>query len=150
MREAISESIANLPSIEDSLRKPADSRSLLPVPQRRELIWQFASEEFEKGPDWLTFFREVLGVDGIIQTLLTSDTERLEFERTEEYATIMRMVAALRERSTKGANCDEPTRVITVRLPQSVHDSLRSEAQDKRTSMNQLCISKLLQMIHQS
>jgi predicted HicB family RNase H-like nuclease len=36
---------------------------------------------------------------------------------------------------------------ITVRLPKSLHESLRAEAHDRKTSMNQLCISKLLQVI---
>jgi predicted HicB family RNase H-like nuclease len=37
--------------------------------------------------------------------------------------------------------------VITVRLPQSLHEALKDEAHAHRTSMNQLCISKLLQFI---
>ena len=37
--------------------------------------------------------------------------------------------------------------MITVRLPKSLHESLRAEAHEKRTSMNKLCISKLLQFI---
>ena len=37
--------------------------------------------------------------------------------------------------------------MITVRLPKSMHESLRTEAHDLRTSMNKLCISKLLQVI---
>jgi predicted HicB family RNase H-like nuclease len=44
-------------------------------------------------------------------------------------------------------NPDEPTRVITVRLPKCLHEALRAEAHEHRTSMNKLCISKLLQFI---
>ena len=33
------------------------------------------------------------------------------------------------------------------RLPKSLHESLRHEAHERKTSMNQLCISKLLQII---
>ena len=44
---------------------------------------------------------------------------------------------------------NEPTRVITVRLPKSMHEYLRTEAHDLRTSMNKLCISKLLQVIEE-
>jgi predicted HicB family RNase H-like nuclease len=69
------------------------------------------------------------------------------FEQTEEYAEIQQMLAKLRERSGAGADGKEPTRVITVRLPKSLHESLRAEAHDRKTSMNQLCISKLLQVI---
>jgi hypothetical protein len=41
----------------------------------------------------------------------------------------------------------EPTRVITVRLPKSLHEFLQVEAHEKCTSMNQLCISKLVQWL---
>jgi predicted HicB family RNase H-like nuclease len=37
----------------------------------------------------------------------------------------------------------EPTRTITVRLPRSLHESLREEAHAHQTSMNQLCVAKL-------
>ena len=37
--------------------------------------------------------------------------------------------------------------MITVRLPKSLHEALRAEAHEHRTSMNKLCISKLLQFI---
>ena len=54
----------------------------------------------------------------------------------------------LREK-TAGADGKEPTRVITVRLPRSLHESLKDEANSRKTSMNQLCISKLLQVIEE-
>ena len=57
------------------------------------------------------------------------------------------MLAKLREKNRSQAENIEPTRVITVRLPKSLHESLKSEAHDKQTSMNKLCISKLLQVI---
>ena len=41
----------------------------------------------------------------------------------------------------------EPTKVITVRMPKSLHEALRAEAHEHQTSMNKLCISKLLQFI---
>jgi predicted HicB family RNase H-like nuclease len=71
----------------------------------------------------------------------------LAFEQTEEYTDIQLMVAKLRERGTVQINGKEPTRVITVRLPKSLHEALRVEAHNRNTSMNQLCISKLLQVI---
>jgi hypothetical protein len=37
--------------------------------------------------------------------------------------------------------------VITVRLPKSLHEFLQVEAHEKCTSMNQLCISKLVQWL---
>lgn len=38
----------------------------------------------------------------------------------------------------------EPTRIVTVRMPKSLHEQLKAEAHERRTSMNQLCINKLL------
>jgi hypothetical protein len=58
------------------------------------------------------------------------------------------MLAKLRENDADlPGGPREPTRVITVRLPKSLHESLRAEAHDRRTSMNKLCISKLLQVV---
>lgn len=116
-------------------------------PDRRQAAYQVAAELFKQEPDWVTFFREVLGVDGIVRRLFDSPEERLAFEQTEEYTEIQLMVAKLRERGTVQINGKEPTRVITVRLPKSLHEALRVEAHNRNTSMNQLCISKLLQVI---
>jgi hypothetical protein len=41
----------------------------------------------------------------------------------------------------------EPTKVITVRLPRSILEALLTEAHEHETTVNQLCISKLMQCI---
>ena len=115
--------------------------------ERRHTARRIASEMYQHQPDWVAFFREVLGVDGLIRRLFATPEELAAFEKTDEYAEIQQMLAKLRERTSNGGDGKEPTRVITVRLPKSLHESLRAEAHDRKTSMNQLCISKLLQMI---
>jgi len=120
---------------------------VVPQEERKCTAQRVASEMFHQQPDWITFFREVLGVDGLVRKLFASPEELADFEKTEEYAEIQAMLARLRERSGANADGREPTRVITVRLPKSLHESLRAEAHDRKTSMNQLCISKLLQVI---
>ena len=120
---------------------------VVPHEERKCTAQRVAAEMYQQQPDWITFFREVLGVDGIIRKLFSSAEELAAFEKTEEYAEIQQMLARLRERSGANADGKEPTRVITVRLPKSLHESLRAEAHDRKTSMNQLCISKLLQVI---
>lgn len=117
------------------------------VTDRAQDVYRVAQEKFERSPDWVSFFREVLGVEGCVRSVFRSPDELTAFEQTNEYQQIQQMVAKLRERHGDVAQPKEPTRVITVRLPQSLHDSLRTEAHEKRTSMNKLCISKLLQMI---
>ena len=41
----------------------------------------------------------------------------------------------------------EPQRVITVRLPKSLHEKVQNKAHDERTSMNQFCVSKLAEAV---
>jgi len=126
---------------------PPTPPTAIPVESRRREIFRIAGELYRQNPDWVTFFREVLGVEGIVRRIFPSTDEFLSFEQTEEYLEIQQMVAKLRESNRAYAQGSEPTRVITVRLPKSLHESLRTEAHERRTSMNKLCISKLLQVI---
>ena len=125
---------------EEATPQPAD---------KAQETYRNVCEIYSRSGDWVTFFREVLGVDGILRKMFQNPKELAAFERGPVYADIQQMLAKLRER-TKHANEDgEPSRVITVRLPKCVHDALRSEAHDRKISMNQLCISKLLQLIEE-
>jgi len=129
---------------------PAPAAPVVSIPMhedRKSAAHRIAAEKFGRQPDWIAFFREVLGVDGIVRKLFTTPEEMAEFEQSQQYAEIQQMVAKLREKTGPAEQGKEPTRVITVRLPQSLHESLKVEAHDRRTSMNQLCISKLLQVI---
>ena len=112
-------------------------------------VMKVATELFRQSPDWVTFFREILGVEGVVHMAFTDVRMRRTFESIEEYGRINTMVAKLRKKSQKQSGTKEPTRVITVRLPKGMHAALRSEGHDHKTSLNQLCISKLLQMIDQ-
>ena len=116
---------------------------------RSQKVHQFAQNLFKSNPDWVTFFREVLGVAGAARKLFPRQDEYLAFENSEEFKRVQLMVAALRNRKGSGINVDEPTKVITVRLPESLHEALKAEADNHGTSMNKLCISKLLQVLSQ-
>ena len=117
--------------------------------EKFQQILQTARQLYEQEPDWVTFFREVLGVDGMVRGSFTSLEELAAFERSPEFEQIQKWLVKLREQRTSTDSESEPTRVITVRLPKSMHEYLRTEAHDLRTSMNKLCISKLLQVIEQ-
>ncbi len=116
------------------------------VDTTQDLVNQ-ARHRFEQNPDWVSFFREVLGTEGVVRQTYPDQASLTAFEKTPEYEEIQRMVAKLREQNRTQTGDQEPTRVITVRMPKSLHEFLRSEAHDRHTSMNKLCISKLLQMI---
>ncbi len=116
--------------------------------EQRQDVFHAADEIYRQRPSWVTFFREVLGVDGIVRQMYPTPEAIAQFEQTAEYQKIQQMLAKLRENDADlPGGPREPTRVITVRLPKSLHESLKSEAHDRHTSMNKLCISKLLQVI---
>lgn len=107
-------------------------------------VLQVAKELYQSKPDWVTFFRETLGVSGAARNVFSSQDDYIQFEKSREYAEIQSMVVSLRNRKSPG-NGTEPTKVITVRLPESLHEALKAEAASHKTSMNKLCIAKLLQ-----
>ena len=116
---------------------------------KRQEALQIAKQLFLQGPDWVTFFREVLGIGGVARRLFPTKDEFLGFEQSAEFSEIQNMVAALRNKKGSNSDSHEPTRVITVRLPKSLHEALRAEAHDHKTSMNKLCIAKLLQVLEE-
>ena len=113
---------------------------------RCQKVLQVAKPLFQEKPDWVTFFRETLGVKGAARDVFPTQEEYVLFEQSKEFSEIQNMVASLRTRKAGGSK-NEPTRVITVRLPESLHEALKAEASDHNTSMNKLCISKLLQVL---
>jgi predicted HicB family RNase H-like nuclease len=106
-----------------------------------------AEQLFDQGPDWVTFYREVFGMRGIVRQAFPSRDLLAEFEQTEAYHELQLLLTKLRQQGPVALDEEEPTRVITVRLPKSLHEALRTEAHEHQTSMNKLCISKLLQFI---
>ncbi|GEM_PF-496972 len=114
---------------------------------RCQRVLQFARDLYRQSPDWVRFFREVVGVDGAARKVFTTQQEYIAFERSDAFHTIQRMVNALRNNKSTSNSNHEPTRVITVRLPESLHEALKAEANDHSTSMNKLCIAKLLQVL---
>lgn len=115
--------------------------------QKYQEVLQVAENLYRQNPDWVTFFREVLGIEGIARKVFPAFDQLAAFEKSEEFDKIQKMLVKLREKRIAADAESEPTRVITVRLPKSMHEYLRTEAHDLRTSMNKLCISKLLQVI---
>ncbi len=61
-------------------------------------VRQFAFNLYQRGPDWVTFFREVLGVSGAARKVFANQDEYVNFEKTDEYTAIQQMVNGLRTR----------------------------------------------------
>lgn len=115
--------------------------------EKYQEVYGVAERLYQQNPDWVTFFREILGINGAVRQAFPDPESLSQFEQSEEFSKIQHMLAKLRERRGDSAESKEPTRVITVRLPKSLHESLRTEAHERHTSMNKLCISKLLQIV---
>jgi predicted HicB family RNase H-like nuclease len=98
-------------------------------------------------PEWVVFFREVLGVDGIVRRTFNTPEALVRFECSPHYARIREMLDDLRERQRERPTEREAQRVITVRMPSSLHETLKAEADELRVSINALCISKLMKLI---
>lgn len=114
--------------------------------EKAQQVLQCALEAYSASLDWVVFFREILGIKGLVHRTFQGD-ELAAFQRVEEYARIQEMLVELRVRPKPEDQEVEPTRVITVRLPKRLHEALKAEAHKRATSMNQLCISKLVQLI---
>jgi hypothetical protein len=115
--------------------------------EKYQEVLEVAETLYRQNPDWVTFFREVLGVEGAVRKAFPTFDELTAFEQSPQFDKIQKLLVRLREKRSNVDIETEPTRVITVRLPKSMHEYLRTEAHDLRTSMNKLCISKLLQVI---
>jgi hypothetical protein len=115
--------------------------------EKQTEVKQTALQLYSQGTDWVTFYRETLGLRGVVRHAFPTREALAAFEQTDEYQEILRLLTKLRQHGPLTADDEEPTRVITVRLPKSLHETLRAEAHEHCTSMNKLCISKLLQFI---
>jgi predicted HicB family RNase H-like nuclease len=115
--------------------------------EKQTEVKRAVEEVCSHGVDWVGFYREILGPHGIVRRTFPTRESLSEFKQTEAYQEIQDQLTQLRRLGPAAANPEEPTRVITVRLPKSVHDGLKVEAHEHRISMNKLCISKLLQLI---
>lgn len=106
-----------------------------------------AEEAFAKTGSWVIFFREILGVGGVVHQLFPEEAERNTFIGGEQHATLQEMLAAIRSQDQSKSDAAEPERMITIRIPRSLHDLLKCESEGAGLSINKLCISKLLQPI---
>jgi predicted HicB family RNase H-like nuclease len=118
------------------------------VRDRVQVIQEKAQGLFQQQINWAIFFREILGTNGIVHKLYPDEESLAAFQKTREFVQLHEMVDRLRDVNGQPPKAEEEgTRVITVRLPNCLHDALKNEAYSRKTSMNQLCISKLLKRI---
>ena len=126
------------------LQLPTPIEGLSIAERGREVI-RLAHEAFAQTGNWVVFYRELLGVDGMVRRLFSQPDEMRQFERSGEFAEVPRNGGRdAKSRLFQSRTASEPERMITIRLPKSLHDTLKSEADETNLSINKLCISKLL------
>ncbi len=103
-----------------------------------------AEQAFAKTGSWVIFYRVVLGTDGIVRRLFTHEQELKRFTEGPEFATLHEMLAAIRSQDQSKSDAAEPERMITIRIPRSLHEALQEESKACGLSINKLSISKLL------
>lgn len=112
---------------------------------RCRLIVNQAEELIQSGYTWAEFFRSVFGPDGLVFRYFNTPEMRERFRMSDEYRRLAGWLKNL-HRSGNGErrNESENVRVVTVRMPSSLHSYLIQEAHRRNTSLNQLCIGELL------
>ena len=121
---------------------PEDSFEL-----RCQQAFYVANDLFGNAPTWVCFYRELMGGEGLIPQLFPSNEDFGNFLRCDQYYQVQMMLTALRSRELPENDPNDPQRMITVRLPQSLHEALCDEAVRLGMSVNRLCISRLLQLL---
>jgi hypothetical protein len=103
-------------------------------------ILDFAKRLHDVNSSWPTFFREVLGPNGVIQTKCPDGS----FEQTNDYREVLGLFNDLLNQGKRFK--DESVKEITLRVPSEVFCFL-IESQEKEgfATMNRFLISKLLQ-----
>jgi|GEM_PF-1096382 len=114
-------------------------------------VLQVAERLYAMQPEWVVFFHEVLGVNGIVRRTFSDPASLVRFECSPQYARIRELIDVLRNRQ-RNATQDETSprisqRIVTVRMPKEVHETLKAEASQMRVSVNTLCISKLINLL---
>lgn len=115
--------------------------------QRCQQAFDLANDLFGNAPTWVCFYRELLGGNGLVHTLFDNNADFGSFLRTEQYHQIQMMLTALRSRDLPENDPNDPQRMITVRLPKSLHEAMCDEAGRLNISVNRLCISRMLQLL---
>jgi hypothetical protein len=88
-----------------------------------------------------------MGGNGLIVELFPGVDDFGRFLRSDQYHQIQMMLTALRSRDLPENDPNDPQRMITVRLPKSLHEAMCEEAGRLNISVNRLCISRMLQLL---
>lgn len=110
-------------------------------------VLEVAERLYAMNPEWVVFFKEMLGVEGIVRRTFSEPDALMRFECSPQYARVREMLDDLRARQNARQAQRESLRVVTVRMPKSLHETLKSEAEQMQVSVNTLCVAKLMKLL---
>jgi predicted HicB family RNase H-like nuclease len=113
---------------------------------RAAQLLDIAREAFGRASDWTEFSNAVYGAGGPFGRLFPTEEERKAFDQTDEHRQIQEMLEKL-----QGGDDEEPLAAarpegqarFVLRLPRSMFEALKAEAEAEGVSINQLCLAKL-------
>lgn len=116
-----------------------------PFEDREAELLRLAESAFSQTGNWVVFHRAMMATDGIAHRLFADPADWQKFIASDSHAELQEMIAAMRSTDTSKGDAVEPERMITIRIPMTLHKILNDEANDANLSINQLCVSKLIQ-----
>ncbi len=137
-----------VPAPIEPLRVPEMNRGLQ-LNQRPGEVVRIAIDVFAMTSSWVDFYRAILGPEGVARKLFKGADQNRFWESTPEFFQVQEMLTAIRSQDDLKSDSVEPLRMITIRLPVSMHEALKLESKERNTSINKLCLSKLLNGIDQ-
>ncbi|WP_047817260.1 hypothetical protein [Rhodopirellula islandica] len=120
----------------------------MPYEDRPQMVLKLAGEVFAQTGSWVVFYREMMGCDGVVWKLFPDPAQRRHFESSPEFAELLEIMTSIRSQDSSKTKEHEPERMITVRLPRSMHSTAVQEASELGLSINSYCLTKLLQPIN--
>lgn len=111
---------------------------------RHKKALEFAEERAKHCENWIELSNAVFGIGGKFGELFPTQSERIQFTKSDEYAKIQELIGSL---PGPGKSVDDDVAdangTMIVRGPKSLHAALIAEAKAEGVSLNQLCIAKL-------
>lgn len=104
----------------------------------------FARQKAAQTRSWIEFHNALFGMGGRCTELFPTQAERVRFGQTEEHRQIMELLEQLQGTDADSAPpLPDASGRFVLRLPQSMHAALITEARAEGISLNQLCVAKL-------
>lgn len=117
----------------------------LPFEERHNEILRLSQEAFAMTGSWNVFYATIFAVGGVIDQMFPSKEQRRHFETTDSFAELLEMLTSIRSQDESKTDAYEPSRMITIRMPRTLHDAIKREAEELELSINNYGLTKLLQ-----